>query len=197
MEPGAQPPSASTTIGTHSTPAARHEGRLVGEFTSDAYLKSMTRSNCGFSYSQPLQGKYDCNIQGCLSATAPIRQKNVGWASTRIGDHPRSFLSRAQGSCLGSIEQKISNVVVAGDPVPVSPTADLMVSHYVCIEAAFRTPINLPKEGDPQPIPQRVSELLVMDVKAKRGRRDNIQPVSSMGKTGRKDQGSGASVRSR
>ena len=29
MEPGAQPPSASTTIGTHSTPAARHEGRFA------------------------------------------------------------------------------------------------------------------------------------------------------------------------
>ena len=188
MEPGAQPPSASTTIGTHSTPAARHEGRLVES------LRLTHTSRGGFSYSQPLQGRYDCNIQGCLSATAPIRQKNVGWASTRIGDHPRSFLSRAQGSCLGSIEQNISNVVVAGDPVPISPTADLMVSHYVCIEAAFRTPINLPKEGDPQPIPQRVSELLVMDVKAKRGRRDDIQPVSSMGKTGSDGRSSDAGI---
>ena len=29
MSSGAHPPRASTTMGTHSTPAARHEGRLA------------------------------------------------------------------------------------------------------------------------------------------------------------------------
>ena len=109
-----------------------------------------------------------------MSATALVRQKNVGRASTRIGDHPGSLLSWAQGSCLGCGKQDISNVVVTRDPIPVSPTADLMVSHCVCIEATYRALIGIPVEGDPQPVSQRVSELLIVDVKAKGGRRNDI-----------------------
>ena len=84
---------------------------------------------------------------------------------------------------------------MAGNTVTVPTAANLVVTHYICIPATLRTLISLSEQGEPQPIPERVSKLLVVDIKAEGGRGDNIKPVSSMREAGREGQSFVAGVR--
>ena len=68
----------------------------------------------------------------------PDGEKNISRSGERVCNEVGRLLGGSQGSRLGSTEDDITNGIVLGDPIPISPTADLVVSKRVSCVVAFR-----------------------------------------------------------
>ena len=66
------------------------------------------------------------DIQGSWPATAPGREEDISRPGERVGDQAGHLFGGSQGGRLGSAEDDVPDGVVAGYPIPVASTADLI-----------------------------------------------------------------------
>ena len=69
---------------------------------------------------------------------------------------------------------------MTGDPIPIAPTAHLVVTKGVCCVMAFGTGVGGAVKGYSQPVAQTAPELLVLKVKTQRRRWNAVEPVASV-----------------
>ena len=77
------------------------------------------------------------DIQCRRTTTTPGGEEYVRWSGVGVWHHTGSLSSGCQSRRLGSEKQDITDGVVASDPVPVAPTANLVVSKGVRCAAAL------------------------------------------------------------
>ena len=70
----------------------------------------------------------------------------------RVGDQAGHLFGGSQGGRLGSAEDDVPDGVVAGYPIPVASTADLVVTKRVSCVVAFRAGVGGAVKGHSQPV---------------------------------------------
>ena len=92
------------------------------------------------------------DIQGSWPATAPGREEDISRPGERVGDQVGHLFGWSQGGRLGSAEDDVPDGVMAGYPIPVASTADLVVTKRVSCIVAFRAGVAGAVKGHSQPV---------------------------------------------
>ena len=84
------------------------------------------------------------DIECRRTTTTPGGEEYVRWSGVGVWHHTGSLSSGCQSRRLGSEKQDIMDGVVASDPVPVAPTANLVVSKGVrCANSARKSYVRM------------------------------------------------------
>ena len=117
------------------------------------------------------------DIECRRTTTTPGGEEYVRWSGVGVRYHTGSLSSGCQSRRLGSEKQDITDGVVASDPVPVAPTANLVVSKGVRCAAALWTGVAGAVKWYSQPVPQAAAELLILQMETQGNGWHPVQPV--------------------
>ena len=125
---------------------------MGGQLPLNTNLQSVAWGEGSLSQGPLLEGRNDMDIQGSWPATAPGREEDISRPGERVGDQAGHLFGGSQGGRLGSAEDDVPDGVVAGYPIPVASTADLVVTKRVSCVVAFRAGVGGAVKGHSQPV---------------------------------------------
>ena len=131
----------------------------------------MARGRGSLSQGLLLEGGDDVDVQSSRTTSTPGGEVDVSRAGEGAGDQVSHLLRWSKGSRLGSTVEHVTDGIVTCNPVPLPPTANLMVTIRVGHGMAFRAGIGSAVEWHTQPVPEAGAKLLVTEEEAQGSRR--------------------------
>ena len=104
------------------------------------------------------------DIECRRTTTTPGGEEYVRWSGMGVWHHTGSLSSGCQSRRLGSEKQDHMDGVVASDPVPIAPTANLVISKGVRCAAALWAGVAGAVKWYSQSVLQAAAELLILQM---------------------------------